>query len=173
MLLKPNLKGLSLLFPQGLWFTRVTTRDHYLIVTPAPSGGDCRVAPANQLLFCYKTAYLLTDTVSFKWCTSVSQPFIGLSCSSFMRLVPTPHPDLGQKSGDSASVEDLTTQLQHIRNKYHPGFCTYSGMGVLFWIITLLLGEQQCCFLENCWNLLNYSVQNITFRPLSLRQKAS
>lgn len=53
---------------------------------------DCRVAPADQHLFYYKTAYLLTDTLSFKWCTSVSQPFIGLSCSSFKRLVPTPTP---------------------------------------------------------------------------------
>lgn len=32
-------EGLVLLFPQGLWFTRVTTRDHYLITTPAPSSG--------------------------------------------------------------------------------------------------------------------------------------
>lgn len=27
-----------------------------------------------------------------------------------MRLVPTPHPDSGQKSADGASVEDPTTQ---------------------------------------------------------------
>lgn len=45
-------EGLVLLFPQGLWFTRVTTRDHYLIITPAPSGGllgsSCK--PASFML---------------------------------------------------------------------------------------------------------------------------
>lgn len=69
---------------------------------------DCWAAPANQFLLYCKTAYLLTDTVSFKWCTSVSRPFMGLLCFSFMRLV-LPNPGLGQKSGNSASVENLTT----------------------------------------------------------------
>lgn len=79
---------------------------------------DCRAAPANQLLYYCRTAYLLTDRGSFKWCTSVAQPFTGLSCSPFTGLLPTPTPTEVRNPG-MVLLQEIQLTVWNVGNKYH------------------------------------------------------
>lgn len=101
---------------------------------------DCRALPTPEPLTCCATA-------PFTRCTSVSQPFTGLSCSSPWGWYPAqPWSQIRRWCFCRSDY----SELQHVRNKHHIGLYTCSGIGAFAWIFTLLPGEQQCRLLENC-----------------------
>lgn len=121
MLLKPNLKGLSLLFPQGLWFTRVTTSDHYLIVTPAPSGGTAgqllqtSFFSITKLLTCWLTQSHSNDV---QVCPNHLQDYRAL----LSRGCCPPPPQLRSEIQRWYFWGRSDSKLWNVENKYHSSF---------------------------------------------------